>query len=155
MLTWQVCPHRADGPSQLAVSPTSTLYLWCPNLPRGGQCISGLAYFDYRDSISLPGFKVQLSQWVWPQAGSLTLWASANFLGWCCSVAKSCSTLCDPMDCSMPNSSVLHCLSEFAQIHIHCISDAIYSSHPLPPPSPFAFNLSQNHSLFQWIGSFR
>lgn len=70
---WQVCPHRADGPSQLAVSPTSTLYLWCPNLPRGGQCISGLAYFDYRDSISLPGFKVQLSQWVWPQAGSLTL----------------------------------------------------------------------------------
>ena len=27
----------------------------------------------------------------------------------CCSVAKSCPTLCDPMDCSMPGSSVLHC----------------------------------------------
>ena len=34
----------------------------------------------------------------------------------CCSVAKSCPTLCDPVDCSMPSSSVLHCLPEFAKI---------------------------------------
>ena len=27
--------------------------------------------------------------------------------------------LCDPMDCSLPGSSVLHCLLEFAQIHDH------------------------------------
>ena len=33
----------------------------------------------------------------------------------CCSVAKSCLTLCDPMDCSMPGSSVLQYLEEFAQ----------------------------------------
>ena len=31
----------------------------------------------------------------------------------CCSVAKSCLILCNP-------SSVLHCLLEFAQIHVHC-----------------------------------
>ena len=33
----------------------------------------------------------------------------------CCSVAKLCPTLCSPMDCSMPGSSVLHYLPEFAQ----------------------------------------
>ena len=34
----------------------------------------------------------------------------------CCSVAESCPTLCDPVDCSTPGSSVLHCLLEFAKI---------------------------------------
>ena len=37
----------------------------------------------------------------------------------CYSVAKSCLTLCDPMDCSMPGFSVLHYLPEFAPVHIH------------------------------------
>ena len=32
-----------------------------------------------------------------------------------CSFAKSCLTLCDPMDCRMPGSPVLHCLPVFAQ----------------------------------------
>ena len=39
----------------------------------------------------------------------------------------------------MPGSSVLHNLPEFAQIHVHWVSDAIQPSHPLLPPSPFAF----------------
>ena len=30
-----------------------------------------------------------------------------------------------PMDCSMPGSSVLHYLPEFAQIHVHWVGDAI------------------------------
>ena len=33
----------------------------------------------------------------------------------CCSVAQSCPTLCDPMDCSTPGSPVLHHLPELAQ----------------------------------------
>ena len=37
----------------------------------------------------------------------------------CCSVAKSCLTCCDPMDCSMPGFAVPHSLPEFAQVHIH------------------------------------
>ena len=37
----------------------------------------------------------------------------------CCSVAKSCSTLTDPMGCSTPGSFVLHYPLEFAQIHVH------------------------------------
>ena len=71
----------------------------------------------------------------------------------CCSVANSCLTLCNPMNCSMPGSPVLHYLLEFAQIYIHWVSDSIQPSHPLLPPSPFAFNLSQHPGLFQWIGS--
>ena len=44
----------------------------------------------------------------------------------CCSVTKSCPTLCDPMDCSTPGLPVPHDLPEFAQIHVHWISDVIY-----------------------------
>ena len=36
-----------------------------------------------------------------------------------CSVAKSHPSLCNPMDYSMPVSSVLHYLPEFAEIHVH------------------------------------
>ena len=69
-----------------------------------------------------------------------------------CSVAQLCPTLCDPMDCSMPGSSVLPCLPEFAQIHIHLVSDAIYPSYPLPSSSPFAFSLSQHQSFpMSWL----
>ena len=67
------------------------------------------------------------------------------------SVAQSCPTLCDPMDCSMPGFPVLHCLPEFAQTHIHWVGDAIQPSHPLLSPSPAAFNLSQHQGLLQWV----
>ena len=40
------------------------------------------------------------------------------------------------MDCSIPGSSVLHCLSELAQTHVLWVNDAIQPSHPLSPPSP-------------------
>ena len=66
----------------------------------------------------------------------------------CCSVAKSCLTLCDPKDCSTPGFLVLYCLLEFAQTHIHWVSDAIQPSHPLLPPSPPALNLSQHQRVF-------
>ena len=55
----------------------------------------------------------------------------------CCSVAKSCQTLCNPMDCSTPGSSVLHCLPEFAQIHVHWVSDSILYHSLLLLPSIF------------------
>ena len=40
---------------------------------------------------------------------------------------------------------------KFAQVHVHCISDAIQPSHPLTPSSPSALNLSQHQGFFQWI----
>ena len=56
------------------------------------------------------------------------------------------------MDCSMPGVPVPQYLPEFAQVHIHWISDAIQPSHPLSPSSP-AFNLSQHltYSLVLFI----
>ena len=71
----------------------------------------------------------------------------------CCSVTQLCLTLCDPMDCSTPGFPVLHYLSEFAQTHVHWVSDAIQPSHPLLPPYTPALTLSQHQSLFQWTGS--
>ena len=71
----------------------------------------------------------------------------------CCSVAKLCLTLCNPMDGSTPGSSVLHCLPQFAQIHVYWVGDAIQPSHPLLAPSLFALNLSQHQGLFQWVAS--
>ena len=71
----------------------------------------------------------------------------------CCSVANSCRTLCALMNCSTPGFSVLHYLPEFAQTHVHWISDAIQPSHPLSPPSPPALNLSQHQGLLKWISS--
>ena len=43
----------------------------------------------------------------------------------CCSVSKSCPTLCTPVDCNMPCSPVLHYLPKFSQILPHWVSDAI------------------------------
>ena len=57
------------------------------------------------------------------------------------------------MDCSTPAFPVLHYLPEFVQTHVHWVSDTIQPSHPLPPPSPLAFNLSQHQGLFQWVSS--
>ena len=51
----------------------------------------------------------------------------------CCLVTKLCQTLCNPMDCSTPDSPVLHNLPEFAQIHVHGVSDTIQSFYPLFP----------------------
>ena len=36
-----------------------------------------------------------------------------------------CLTLCDTMECSVPGSPVFHGLQEFAQIHVHWVSDVI------------------------------
>ena len=69
---------------------------------------------------------------------------------WCCSsVTQSCLILCDPMDCNTPGFTIPHHLLEFAQVHVHCIGDAIQLSHPLKPSSPSALNLPQNQELFQ------
>ena len=65
-----------------------------------------------------------------------------------CSVAQSCLTLCDPMDCSTPGLPVHHQFPELTQTHVHRVGDAIQPSHPPLSPSP-AFNLSQHQGLFQ------
>ena len=53
-----------------------------------------------------------------------------------------------------PWSAVCHAspsftASQFVQIHVHWVSDAIQPSHPLSPPSLPALNLSQHQGFFQ------
>ena len=67
------------------------------------------------------------------------------------SVAQSCPTVCDPMDCSMPGLPVQ--LPELAQTHGHRVGDAIRPSHPLSSPSPPALSLAQQQGLFQGVSS--
>ena len=65
------------------------------------------------------------------------------------SVAQSCLTLWDSMDCSTPGFPVHRQLLELAQTQAYLVGDAIQSSHPLSSPSPPAFNLSQHQGFFK------
>ena len=61
----------------------------------------------------------------------------------CYLIAKSCSIVCDPMDCGKPSFSYFHYVPEFAQTHVHRVNDAIQPSNSLSPSSS-ALNLSQH-----------
>ena len=74
------------------------------------------------------------------------------------SIAQSCLTLWDPMNCRTPDLPAHHQLLKFAQTHVHRVSDAIQPSHPLlfplsscPQSLPASgyFPMSQ---LFAWGG---
>ena len=69
------------------------------------------------------------------------------------SVAQSCLTFCNPMDCSRPGLPVHQKYPEFTQTHVHWVGDAIQPSHPQSSPSLPTFNLSQDQSLFQRVSS--
>ena len=66
------------------------------------------------------------------------------------------SVVCDclwPHGLHTPGFPVLHHLPEFAQTHVHLVSDTIQPSRPLLSPSPTAFNLSQHQDFFLWVSS--
>ena len=71
------------------------------------------------------------------------------------SVAQSCPTPCDPMKHSMPGLPVHHQLPESTQTHVHWVSDAIQSSHPLSSPSflPQSFPTSGSFQMSQYFKS--
>ena len=69
------------------------------------------------------------------------------------SVAHSCLTLYNIMDCGMPGFSGHHQLLGLAQTHVHWVKDAIQLSHPLSSPTLPTFNLSQHQGLFKWVSS--
>ena len=79
------------------------------------------------------------------------MWDSVQFS----SVAQSCPTLCNPMNCSTPGLPVHHQLPEFTQTHVHRVGDAIspsvvpFSSCPQSLPASESFPMSQ---LFAWGG---
>ena len=107
---------------------------------------------------SLSGYYIiAVVQWLLFPSLSFLFWKSIYMILFliccCCSVAKLCLTLCDPMDCSTPGFPVLHHLPEFAHTHVHWVGDAIQPSHPLSSPSLPALNLSLQLGLSQWVGS--
>ena len=84
----------------------------------------------------------QLSRWQTHTLQSLS--CSFSFS----SVAQSCLTLCDSMDCSTPSFPVQHPLPELAQTHVHWVGDAIsssvvpFSSCPQSFPASGSFQMS-------------
>ena len=65
----------------------------------------------------------------------------------CCSVARLCLTLCDPIGCGTPGFPVFHYFLEPAQTHVHWIGDAIQ-------PSPSLCSLLFQPSIFPSIRVF-
>ena len=68
------------------------------------------------------------------------------------SVARSCLTLCDPMNHSTPGLLDHHQLPESTQTHVHWVSDAIQPYHPLSSPSPHLQFFPASGS-FKWVSS--
>ena len=96
-------------------------------------------------------FKMMIFFYLWSAHEAPTYWPFSPFQF--SSVAQSCPTLCNPMDCSMSGFPVHHQLLKLTQTHVHWVGDAIKLSHPLSSPSPPTFNLSQHQCLFQWVSS--
>ena len=74
----------------------------------------------------------------------------------CCLAAKSCPTGCNPMDCSTPGFPVFHRLLEYAQTHVHWVSDAIqpFSSSVVPFSSCLqSFPASESFPMSQLLES--
>ena len=147
----QVCLHRESRSQPLGISqqqPQTMTQSFCARATSAFRATSvlfqrisgeeeeaGLALLSYLD----------LNWWTWV---AHRLVCARVCVCCCCSVAQLCLTLCDPMGCSIPGLPVPHCLPEFAQVHVLCITDAIQPSHPLMPSSPSAL------SFFPASGSF-
>ena len=130
---------------------------WCATVRGVAKSWTRLSYFIHSGlKLSTRNlWEAGLSAWLWSLGWSLYGKMEVSLLwkvGCCCSALKLCPTLWDPMDCSSPGFPVLHHLLEFTQTHVFWVGDAIQPCHSLLPPSPFAFNLSQHQSLFQWVG---
>ena len=66
------------------------------------------------------------------------------------SVAQTCPTLCNPMNCSASR-----CQSPTMGVYSNScpLSQWCHPFHPLSSASPTAFNLSQDQGLFKWVSS--
>ena len=67
------------------------------------------------------------------------------------SVAQSCPTLCDAMDCSRPGLPVHHQLLEFTQTHAHWVDDI--SSSVVPFSCLQSFPASESFQMSQFFAS--
>ena len=110
VLLWPGCPRRDCLPTCPSHSLPSTSQ-WPTPTPQAHilqRCSSPLPGLNLLHSPSQTHFQIIICE-MFQLTTSVTQETS-------CSVAKSCLTLCDPLDCSTPGLTVLHSLLEFAQI---------------------------------------
>ena len=83
--------------------------------------------------VNKPSLRRRVKQVIWNILEKITFSANAKvywikknkqtkkkLVLFCCSLAKLCLILCNPMNFSRPGFPVLPCLLEFSQIHVHC-----------------------------------
>ena len=90
--------------------------------------------------------KQQQQQWI-----LIHLWILHNIQF--SSVAQSCLTLCDPMNCSTTGLPVHHQLPESIQTHVRWVGDAIQQSHPLSTPLLLPSIFPSIWIFFKWVSS--
>ena len=153
---------------------SNTLALWWEELTHFKRpwCWERLKEAGEGDDRGWDAWMASPTQWTWVWASSRSWWWTgkpgmlqpmgsqrvghdwATELNWVQVIHEFklseewCQTFFNPMNCSIPGFSVLHCLPEFAQMHVHCVSDATQPSYPLSPPSPLALSISQHQDLF-------
>ena len=120
--TWMDCRALLQDLPDPGIEPIS---LTSPALADGFFTISSTTW-EVEESYFMPDRYV--AETCNGKFNSVILRQPTPLLDICCcsfSVTQSCLTLCDPMDCSSSGFPVLHCLPEFAQTHVHWVSDAI------------------------------
>ena len=123
------------------------------SIPGSGRCPRG----GNGNPLQYSSLKNPMNRGVWQAtvhaAAKSQIWLSyqIQFI----SVAQSCPTLCDSMDCSTPRLPVQHQLLESTQTHIHWVNDTIQPSHPLSSPSlhPQSFPASGSFQMSQLFAS--
>ena len=137
-VTWHACHHRAVSwdPSAMQQLPTSIYFTH-----------GGVYTFVLLSQFVLP---LTCNTWMGGQFGGesihVYIWQSPfivllklpqNCLLLWYVVVHSLNHVClQPHEFSMPGFPVFLYHPEFVQTHVHWVSDAIRSSHPLSPPSP-------------------
>ena len=75
-----------------------------------------------------------------------------NFYAEFSSVAQSCLTLCDSMDCSKPGFLVYHQLPKFTQTHVHWEKAVVTHSSTLAWKIPWTEEPGRLQSMGSWRG---
>ena len=148
------------------------IFWWCPSRPY--EVIPHCSFDSHFSDIWWASLVSQVVKnllavqetWVWSLGWKISWrreWLpTLAFFAWripwtkepccCCSVIKSCSTLCDPKDCSIPGLPILHDLPESAQTHVLWVSDAMQPSHPVVPFSSCLQSFSASGSFpMSWL----
>jgi len=115
--TWSNCPERDvhRAPDRPVSSYSSVLSLGTRHV--GGEAVT----------------VISICLWPWKEPKQkLSKWFQSIVVV----VAKSCLSLCDPMDCNTPDLPVPHYLPEFVQVHVHWIGDDddVYWIQSMPDP---------------------